>query len=58
MGSGRGALAIFAAILLVVVLCFPSQTLFLLKFVWDIILQNLQPLLQSFLSFFKHILPN
>lgn len=50
MGSGRWVLAIFAAILLVVILCYPDQVLFLLKFIWGIFVLNFQPLIQSLLQ--------
>jgi hypothetical protein len=46
-GSGKWVIAIFFAILLVVVLCYPQQTLFLLKLVWDLIVLNLWPLFEN-----------
>ena len=52
MGSGKWVLAIFAAILLAVTTAYPSQVLFVLKFVWDLIVLNVQPVLEDLI---KHL---
>ena len=49
-GSGKWVFAVFAAILLVVTVAYPHEVLFLLKFVWDIIVLNVQPLWDDLLS--------
>ena len=46
-GSGKAMLAIFIAIILVVVAVYWQNVLFILKAIWDLIVLNLQPLLQK-----------
>lgn len=46
-GSGRWVIVMFGVILLVITLCYPQQVLFVLKFIWDLMVLNLQPLLDS-----------
>jgi len=46
-GSGKWVFSVFFAILLVVTWCYPHQVYFVLKFVWDLIVINLRPLLES-----------
>ena len=46
-GSGRWVLIMFGVILLTITIAYPQQVLFVLKFIWDLIVLNLQPLLDS-----------
>lgn len=49
-GSGKWVLAILAAILLAVTVAYPHEVLFLLKFIRDIIVLNVQPLWDDLLQ--------
>jgi hypothetical protein len=54
-GSGKWVFSVFFAILLVVTLCYPQQVLFMLKFLWDLIVLNVHPILKAiFDSMAKH----
>lgn len=55
-GSGKWVLAIFGAIVLAVTVAYPHDVLFLLKFVWGIIVLNIQPLWDDLLQHlpFRH----
>jgi len=52
-GSGKGMLAVLAAILGAVAFAFWSQTKFILLFFWQLLLLNLQPIF----DFFSHHWP-
>jgi hypothetical protein len=46
-GSYKWAFAIFFAILVAIGLCYPHQCLFLLKFLWDLVVINLEPVIKA-----------
>jgi hypothetical protein len=46
-GSTKGIFAIIGALLLVVAYCYPHEVTFLAKLVWDVIVINVRPVLQS-----------
>lgn len=53
-GSSKWVLTIFFVILLVVVLAYPQRALFVLKFIWDLIVLNVGPVLENlYHHFFK-----
>jgi len=47
-GSTKAMWALFAAILIAVVATHWDQTLFLLRFAWDLIVINVRPLFENF----------
>lgn len=47
-GSGKWVLAIFIAIAAVVFWSYPTQTLFVLRFIWDLIAQNVRTIIQGY----------
>ncbi|GEM_PF-6910804 len=47
-GNGRGIFIMMGVVLALVAFFYPHQVLFVLKFIWDLIVLNLQPLLDSF----------
>lgn len=55
-GVVKGFLAILAAIVLVVVISFWQQTLFLLRFVWDLIVMNTVPAAEHFYRYLRELL--
>ncbi len=50
-GSGKWVLAVFVAIVLAVTVAYPHEVFFLLKFVWDIIVLNVQPFWDALLKY-------
>jgi hypothetical protein len=46
-GTTKAMWAVFAAILIAVAAAYWDKTLFLLRFVWDLIVINIRPLFQS-----------
>jgi hypothetical protein len=53
-GSGKWILAVIAVVLAVIAWCYPSQCLFILRFIRDLIVLNLRPILQAVQAVFKH----
>lgn len=56
-GSTKGFLAILAAILAVVASAYWHQTLFVFRFLWDIFVLNVQPLLRHGMEFLRQYWP-
>ena len=46
-GSYKWAFALLGALIIAFALCYPTESLFLLKFLWDLIVINVTPLLQK-----------
>jgi hypothetical protein len=53
-GSGKWILAVIAVVLAVIGWCYPSQCLFVLRFIWDLIGLNFRPILQAVQAVLKH----
>jgi hypothetical protein len=47
-GSYKWPFAIIASVLLALGFCYPTKTLFLFKFFWDLVVLNLEPLIKTF----------
>jgi hypothetical protein len=55
-GVMKGFLAILAALVIVVVITFWQQTLFLLRFVWDLIVMNVVPAAENVYRYLRDLL--
>jgi len=54
-GSSKWVFTLLFVIILVVTLAYPQRVLFMLKFVWDLIVLDVTPLLENlYHHFFKH----
>jgi len=50
--NGRGIFIIIGLILILLTVFYPHQVFFVLKFIWDLIVLNLQPLIDDFHKYF------
>jgi hypothetical protein len=56
-GSGKGIMAIFAAIILVVAIAYWDRTLFILGFLWDLIVIDSRPYRENIAQFISQHWP-